>query len=170
VDPEIRPVRASEFDRVGDLVVDAYAAMFELGDYEDVLRQVDDRSRNAEVVVAVLDGSVAGTLTYVPGLGPYAEGDDPDAAWIRMLAVAPEFRGRGIGAALVEWCVRRARESGRQRLILHTTDPMNDAQRLYARLGFRRAADLDWQPDGELWLRGYRMELTGSTQGVRTAG
>jgi len=163
VDPEIRPARPAEFDRVGDLVVDAYAAMFDLGDYEEVLRQVDVRSRNAEVVVAVLEGSVAGTLTYVPGLGPYAEGDDPDAAWIRMLAVGPDFRGRGIGAALVEWCVRRARDSGRRRLILHTTDPMTDAQRLYVRMGFRRAVDLDWQPDDELWLRGYRMELNGST-------
>jgi GNAT superfamily N-acetyltransferase len=166
----IRPVCAEEFDRVGDLVVDAYAAMFDLGDYEEVLRQVDDRSRNAEVVVAVLDGSVAGTLTYVPGLGPYAEGDDPHAAWIRMLAVAPEFRGRGVGAALVEWCVQRARESGRRRIILHTTDPMTDAQRLYTRLGFRRAVELDWQPDDELWLRGYRMELTGSTEGDRVGG
>jgi len=163
VDPEIRHVRPAEFDRVGDLVVNAYAAMFELGDYEEELRRVDDRSRHAEVVVAVIDGSVAGTLTYVPSLGPYAEGDDPDAAWIRMLAVAPEFRGQGIGAALVEWCVRRARDSGRQRLVLHTTDPMTDAQRLYTRLGFSRAPDLDWQPDAELWLRGYRMELGNST-------
>lgn len=159
MEPEIRHVQPSEFDRVGDLVVESYAAMFDLGDYEDELRRVEHRSRHAEVIVAVLDGSVAGTLTYVSGLGPYAEGDDPAAGWIRMLAVAPEFRGKGIGSALVDWCVGRARESGRQRIILHTTDPMTDAQRLYTRLGFSRAADLDWQPDEELWLRGYRMEL-----------
>ena len=162
MDPEIRPVRPPEFDRVGDLVVDAYAAMFDLGDYEEELRHVGHRSRHAEVIVAVLDGSVAGTVTYVPGLGHYAEGEDPDASWIRMLAVDPAFRGQGIGAALVEWCVRRARASGRRRIILHTTDAMTDAQRMYARLGFIRAADLDWQPDDELWLRGYRMELDGS--------
>jgi GNAT superfamily N-acetyltransferase len=107
----------------------------------------------------VMDGSVAGTVTYVPGLGPYAEGDDPNAGWIRMLAVDPAFRRRGIGAALVGWCVRRARESGRQRLFLHTTEPMTDAQRLYTRLGFSRAADLDWEADDDLWLRGYRLEL-----------
>lgn len=163
MEPEIRHVRPAEFERVGDLVVDAYAAMFDLGDYEEELRRVEHRSQHAEVIVAVLDGSVAGTLTYVPGLGPYAEGDDPDAGWIRMLAVAPEFRGRGIGAALVEWCVRRARTSGRERIVLHTTDPMTDAQRMYVRLGFSRAADLDWQPDDQFWLRGYRMELDGST-------
>jgi GNAT superfamily N-acetyltransferase len=162
VDPEIRPVRPPEFERVGDLVVDAYAAMFDLGDYADELRRVAHRSRRAEVIVAVLDGSVVGTVTYVPGLGPYAEGDDPDAAWIRMLAVDPAFRGQGIGTALVEWCVRRARATRRPRLILHTTDPMTVAQRIYTRMGFSRAAELDWQPDDDLWLRGYRMELDGS--------
>jgi GNAT superfamily N-acetyltransferase len=163
MDPEIRAVRPTEFERVGELVVDAYAAMTDLGDYADVLRRVEDRSRSAEVVVALVDGSVAGTVTFVPGLGPYAEGDDPDAAWIRMLAVAPEYRGRGIGAALVDWCVRRARASGRRRLLLHTTDVMADAHRLYARLGFSRAPGQDWQPDEDLWLRGYSMELDGSS-------
>ena len=76
-----------------------------------------------------------------------------------MLAVDPAFRGQGVGAALVEWCVARARESGRARLVLHTTDPMRDAQRLYARLGFDRAPDLDWEAQPGSWLRGYRMEL-----------
>ena len=161
VDPVIRLVAPSEFERVGDLVVDAYAALGELGGYEAVLRDVADRARHAEVAVAIVDGEVAGTVTYVGGLGPYAEGDDPDAAWIRMLAVAPHFRGRGIGAALVAWCVRRAREDRRARLVLHTTDPMAEAQRLYARLGFDRAPDLDWEPEPGYWLRGYRMKLSG---------
>ena len=33
-----------------------------------------------------------------------------------MLAVDPAFRGQGVGAALVEWCVARARDSGRRAL------------------------------------------------------
>ena len=164
VDPVIRPVEPGEFDRVGELVVDAYAALGELGGYEAVLRDVGDRSRSAEVAVAVVNGAIAGTVTYVGGLGPYAESDDPEASWIRMLAVDPAFRGQGVGAALVEWCVARARESGRARLVLHTTDPMRDAQRLYARLGFDRAPDLDWEAQRGNWLRGYRMEL-GPTDG-----
>ena len=112
----------------------------------------------------MVNGAIAGTVTYVGELGPYAESDDPEASWIRMLAVDPAFRGRGVGATLVEWCVARARESGRARLVLHTTEPMKDAQRLYARLGFDRAPDLDWQGQRGNWLRGYRMEL-GSTDG-----
>ena len=159
MDPVIRLVAPPEFERVGDLVVDSYAALGDLGAYAAVLRDVADRSRHADVAVAIVDGEVAGTVTYVGAPGPYAEGDDPDAAWIRMLAVDPQFRGRGIGAALVAWCVSRAREDRRSRLVLHTTDPMTEAQRLYARLGFNRAPDLDWEPSPGDWLRGYRMEL-----------
>ena len=161
VDPVIRLVAPFELERVGDLVVNAYAALGELGGYEAVLRDVADRARQAEVAVAIVDRQVAGTVTYVGGLGPYAEGEDPDAAWIRMLAVDPRFRGRGIGAALVGWCVTRAREDQRATVVLHTTDPMTDAQRLYARLGFERAPDLDWEPEPGYWLRGYRMRLRG---------
>jgi len=160
----IRPVRPDEFDRVGDLVVDAYAALGDLGGYEAVLRDVGDRSRSAEVAVAVVNGAIAGTVTFVGSVGPYAESHDPDGSWLRMLAVDAAFRGRGVGAALVEWCVRRAREFGRSRLVLHTTDRNRDAQRLYDRLGFDRAPDLDWQGQRGNWLRGYRMELS-STDG-----
>jgi ribosomal protein S18 acetylase RimI-like enzyme len=159
MDPVIRPVAPAEFERVGDLVVDAYAALGDLGPYETVLRDVADRARRAEVAVAIVDGPVAGTVTYVGGPGAYAEVDDPDAAGIRMLAVDPAFRGRGIGEALVGWCVSRAREDQRARVVLHTTDPMTDAQRLYGRLGFDRAPDLDWEPAPGDWLRGYRLAL-----------
>jgi GNAT superfamily N-acetyltransferase len=164
MDLVIRPVRPDEFDRVGDLVVDAYTSLGDPGEYQAVLRDVADRSRSAEVAVALVNDAIGGKVTYVGGLGPYAESDDPEASWIRMLAVDPAFRGQGVGAALVEWCVGRARESGRGRLVLHTTDRNRDAQRLYARLGFDRAPDLDWQGQRGNWLRGYRMEL-GSTDG-----
>jgi GNAT superfamily N-acetyltransferase len=155
----IRPVRPDECDRVGDLVVDAYRLLGDPGEYETVLRDVADRSQRADVAVAVLNGAIAGTVTFVGSVGPYAESDDPDGSWLRMLAVDAAFRGQGIGAALVEWCVRRAREFGRARLVLHTTDRNRDAQRLYDRLGFDRAPDLDWQGQRGNWLRGYRMEL-----------
>ena len=165
VDPEIRPVQPGEFDRVGDLVVDAYAALGDLGGYEAVLRDVADRSRSAEVAVAAVDGAIAGTVTYVGGLGPYAESDDPEGV---MDPHARRGSRRSAGrASAPRWSSGASRErvkSGRARLVLHTTDPMRDAQRLYARLGFDRAPDLDWEAQAGSWLRGYRMEL-GPTDG-----
>lgn len=158
----IRPVAPEEHASVGDLVVRAYRTVYDdLGDYEAVLRRVGHRARHASVLVAHLDGRLVGTVTYVDGPGPYAEGDDPDAGWIRMLAVDESARGRGIGRQLAETCIDLARRSGRRRLLLNTGDPQVVAQRMYERLGFERRPqdDEDVDGDGELWLRGYGLEL-----------
>lgn len=74
------------------------------------------------------------------------------AGEIRLMEVAlvPESRGRGVGTALVRALVTEARERG-VRLTLHV-EPDNPAQRLYARLGFRRVETrgiydfLEWTP------------------------
>ena len=59
---------------------------------------------------------VLGGVTYVPGPGsPFAEFTDPDAAGIRMLAVADDAQGRGVGEALGRACIDRARAAGRPR-------------------------------------------------------
>ena len=147
---------------MGDLTVRAYRTVYQdLGDYEDVLRRVGHRARHATVLVAELDGRLVGTVTYVDGPGRYAEGADPQAGWIRMLAVDESARGRGIGRLLAETCIDLARRSGRRRLLLNTGDPQVVAQRLYESLGFERRPqdDEDVDGDGSLWLRGYGLEL-----------
>jgi len=79
---------------------------------------------------------------------------------VRLLAVAPAERGRGVGAALMAECVRRARGLGSPALSLHTTDMMQAAQRLYARMGFVRAPELDFQLMTDLTIPGYRLGLS----------
>jgi ribosomal protein S18 acetylase RimI-like enzyme len=56
-------------------------------------------------------------------------------------------------------CVRRARRSGAAALTLHTTDIMQAAVRLYERMGFRRAPDLDFHPAPSMTIKGYRLAL-----------
>jgi ribosomal protein S18 acetylase RimI-like enzyme len=156
----VRPIRADEHEVVADLTVRAYRAVFDdLGDYEAVLRRVGHRAARASVLVAERGGTLVGTVTYVRGPGPYAEGDDPDAAWIRMLAVDPEAQGQGIGSALTVACLDRARADGRRRIVLHTGDTQLAAQRIYTRLGFVRRPALDELVDGEFWLRAWVLEL-----------
>jgi ribosomal protein S18 acetylase RimI-like enzyme len=114
------------------------------------------------VLVAVDEASdrVLGCVTYVPGPGtPLSELAGPDEAEFRMLGVAPDAQGRGVGEALVRACIARARAEGRVRLVLSTTDPMEAAQRLYARLGFRRAPSRDWEPVPGVRLIVYVLEL-----------
>ena len=159
---EIRRVEDEDHQRVGDLPVRAYATLTDRDEaYDAVLRDVAGRATTAEVLVATLDGIPMGTVTFVPGPGPQSEVDDPDAATIRMLGVAPEARGKGIGAALIDACVRMARDLGRRRVVLDTRESMHSAHRLYEGAGFRRAPELDRRPPEapDLLLLGYVLEL-----------
>ena len=63
----------------------------------------------------------------------------------RLLGVDPEYRGAGIGEALVRECLRIARARSSRRMVLSTQKTMRDAHRLYERLGFSRQPDRDWQ-------------------------
>jgi GNAT superfamily N-acetyltransferase len=78
---------------------------------------------------------------------------------VRLLAVAPEARGQGIGTALMKECIRRARRLGAACLNLHTTDMMQVAMRMYERMGFVRAPELDFHPDPSITVKAYRLEL-----------
>jgi GNAT superfamily N-acetyltransferase len=165
---EIRLVRPDEHERLAELTVAAYSAINppsaqgDLDEYEAELRDVAGRATGADTLVAVdSDGSLLGGVTYVPDRSsPWAEFDDPDAAGIRMLAVAPSAQGRGVGEALARACIDRAVTAGRGQILLHSTEWMTTAHRLYERLGFQRDPGLDWNVEpGDLWLRGFRLRL-----------
>ena len=53
-----------------------------------------------------------------------------------MLVVAPLSRGVGIGRALTEECIRRARRDRAPLIALHTTPIMKVALPMYERMGF----------------------------------
>ena len=61
--------------------------------------------------------------------------------WLRLaIAVEPEARGAGVGAALLEALARGAAASGHRELSL-SVSPRSPAVRLYARAGFEVARD-----------------------------
>jgi ribosomal protein S18 acetylase RimI-like enzyme len=75
-----------------------------------------------------------------------------------ILAVAPSA-GRGVGAALMRECVRRVRLANGTTLSLHTTDHMQTAMRMYERMGFVRAPEIDFHPAPGVTVKGYRLNL-----------
>ena len=159
----IRSAVPSEYDEVGEMMVAAYSEIpgFPLpDDYAASLGDVRSRARDSDVLVAVTEDGIVGSVTYVPGVGSSgAEFDDPDGAGIRMLAVLPSARGRGIARALTEACIARARMAGRHIVVLHTSTAMLGAQRLYASMGFHRDPSLDWVPEPHIELLGYTLRL-----------
>lgn len=159
----IRPAEPRELETVGLLTLAAYTADGHLvpdDPYAGELLAADQRAEQADLVVAVAhDGTVLGTVTFcLPG-SPWAEISRPGEAEFRMLAVAPEARGRGVGEALAAWCVDRARERGCTAVALSSLDQMHTAHRLYQRLGFVRAPERDWQPMPGVRLIAYVLEL-----------
>jgi ribosomal protein S18 acetylase RimI-like enzyme len=98
-------------------------------------------------------------VTYVPGPGPLAESEREDEAGFRMLAVAPWAQGRGVGRALVEACIERARADGKAGLAIYTRPSMKMAHRLYESMGFQRDKASDWEFEPGEWLWGYRITL-----------
>jgi GNAT superfamily N-acetyltransferase len=91
-----------------------------------------------ELLVAELDGALVGTVGYLP---PGRSKDPvfrPEWAVLRMMAVDPGHRGRGVARALAEECARRARRDGAASLALYTSPAMKAAVELYVRMGFQR--------------------------------
>ncbi|MER5260903.1 GNAT family N-acetyltransferase [Actinosynnema sp. NPDC002837] len=61
---------------------------------------------------------------------------DPDVLYLYSMWVMPEFRRRGVGAALIADVLAWAREHGWARVQLRVFQDNETARRLYARLGF----------------------------------
>jgi GNAT superfamily N-acetyltransferase len=79
-----------------------------------------------------------------------------DALLVVDVSLLPEWRGRGIGTAIVQAMCTEARDAGKAVTI--SVEKYNPAQRLYRRLGFREASDhgvywfMEWRaaPDDQL--------------------
>ncbi len=158
----VRRARPDEYERVGALTIAAYKTLerdhLEDG-YDEQILDVDGRAASAEVLVAVdHDGTIVGACTFVSDpASPWMEWTKPDETQLRLLAVDASARGRGVGQALVEACIARTRALGRP-LLLHTTQYMPAASRLYERLGFVRRPDRDVAGYEPYEFRAYRFE------------
>lgn len=157
---EVRTARPEEYAEAGKVTADAYREFIrpeDPGDWQVYLARiadVEERAGRTTIVVAVDDGRVlgSGTLELTGRTEPGEDEPVPaDEAHIRMLGVDPSARGRGVAKALMAECVRLAREAGKSRMTLNTTERMKVAQRMYESLGFERGEDEAF-PDGFVLL------------------
>jgi len=105
--------------------------------------------RPAEQIVAARGATIVGTVLLFPAGTAFKAPGGVDvslaAPEIRLLAVAPAARGLGVGAALVNEC-------------------MQVAMRMYERMGYVRAPELDFSPAPEFVIKGYRYTLAAAPQ------
>jgi GNAT superfamily N-acetyltransferase len=81
-----------------------------------------------------------------------------DASGFRLLAVDPMERAKGVGKLLTTACIEKARDNKSMQLIIHTTNAMRTAWKMYEQLGFQRSEDLDFM-QGTLPVFGFRLML-----------
>jgi len=167
----IRQARPDEFEALGRLLVDVYAQLegFPKPDeqprYYALLADIGafTRKPQAQLLVALDEGDrLLGGVVYFGDMAHYGSGGSAGtlthASGIRLLGVAAVARGMGVGRALTEACIQRARERGHACVVLHTTRAMRVAWSMYERLGFQRAPALDFM-QGELPVFGFSLAL-----------
>lgn len=163
----IRDARDDERDAIRALTWAAYEQYATImtpsawAGLRDAIRGALAVEGQAARIVAVQDGELVGSvMLFPPDTQSYGDaGARASVPELRMLAVAPSARGQGVGQALVEECVRRARRAGATALGLHTSVSLHAAICLYERMGFVRAPEDDFQPEGAELVTAYRLPL-----------
>lgn len=115
--------------------------------------EANDEYSYTNCLMAEIGGTVAGmSMTfpmkatpkplpddYDPVMRPFMELEEDGSFYVCAVGVYGQYRGQGIGTALMERAEQRAREEGCGAMSLLVFDANDGAKRLYERLGYRVA-------------------------------
>jgi ribosomal protein S18 acetylase RimI-like enzyme len=103
------------------------------GPWDDILQQQFHRDwfNPEQVEIVLIDGRPAGVIQ--------AHSAAADTFYISTVEVIPEVQNHGVGTALLQHTLERARQSGASAVELNVLE-LNRARELYERLGFRVVA------------------------------
>lgn len=146
----VAPSQNLRLSEIGELTALAYLADGLLDAAHPYVPQLRDAKTRAEKAILLMaaggsngEGAAQGTITVVPPESTFSEYDGPDFE-LRMLAVSPLERAKGIGEDLARFGLTLAVERGATRVLLSTMHAMTAAHRLYEKVGFVRIPELDW--------------------------
>lgn len=127
--PDPRPATLADRQAIEDIVRQAYSPYIArmgrppgpmLDDYEALIS-------DGRVFVIETEGVIQGLIVLIP---------EKDAMLLENVAVAPEFKGKGIGRSLLEYAERSARAAGYRAVRLYTHEKMTENIALYTRIGY----------------------------------
>lgn len=134
---QIRPLEPADVPALLDIIADSRREYGLADRGVDVLEPADRalfetyRKQRTMYFVALSDGEVVGGA----GVAPLA-GADPLTCELQRMYLRLDFRGRGIGEALLQRCLAAARQFLYVRCYLETVAQMQGALQFYARHGF----------------------------------
>jgi len=167
----VRDAKPKEFTLIGELMIQVYGNLSgfpsqqEQPEYYKMLANVGNLTKNTKtrLLVAVnSNNQVLGAVVYIGDIKNYGAKNvaysEKNAAGFRLLAVHPTARGKGIGKLLVNYCLKTAKLENNKQLIIHSTHAMKIAWKMYEKLGFKRATELDFIQD-DFPVFGFKLKL-----------
>jgi len=147
----VGPEQQMRLAEIGELTALAYLADGIFDPAHPFVPELRDARARAEHAILLMmadgddgQGAAVGTLTVVPSGSPMSELGRDGEYELRMLAVSPLARGRGIGEELAVHGLAMATDAGATRVVLSTMEAMGAAHAIYEKLGFVREPELDW--------------------------
>lgn len=162
----IREAADADREAIAGVLLEAYSEYSAVlpapswADYRDSILDSVHGDAPVSRIVAELGGQIVGSvLLFTSSEAAYGRPElGIHTPIIRLLAVSPAVRGRGVARLLIHEAAGRAIALGAASLNLHTSDMMASAVRLYEGLGFKRAYETDLK-NGDTLVKGYRLDL-----------
>ena len=123
-------------DSAGRAAAGALLVAVDAGETGDALGTAEESGGAAEPVVPLL-----GTASLLRAGAPGTRLAQSGEVELRLIAVDPAARGRGVGETLVRASLDVAAQMGAEAVVLDTGSLNLPAQRLYERVGFHRQLD-----------------------------
>lgn len=122
-------------DRLAQWMVDNGIGQWVPGEYPPAV-VAEESERGEWFVWRAEDGALTAVVRLVWRDPDFWGGDDAEAGYIHGLMVAPEFRGRDLGARVIQFCAERTRAAGLTRQRLDTAAANQVLRKYYAAHGF----------------------------------
>ena len=110
------------------------------------LLDVERTAKITDSILAELKNEIAGAIAYYPPGKSNFKYFDSQWASLRLLAVAPQHRRKGI---------EKAKQDNANAIALYTSEAIAVAQKMYGSLGFKQVRELPMMLDLRYWLYLY---------------